>query len=60
VGIIANSQARLSAGVRRLIDDPGVRAAYIKRGREHAAAHHSLRNAQDLVRFLDRYGFSTG
>jgi glycosyltransferase involved in cell wall biosynthesis len=55
VGIAAQSEAGLEAAVRGLIDDPEARAAFARRGFEHAAAHHSLRNAQDLVALLDRY-----
>jgi glycosyltransferase involved in cell wall biosynthesis len=55
VGIAAHSESRLAAAVRELIDNPGVRAAYVARGREHARAHHSLRNAGELVRLLHAY-----
>ena len=30
-----------------------LRAAYAARGRAHASAHHSLRNASDLIRLID-------
>ncbi len=53
VGVAAHSEAGLIAAVRELIDSPELRAAYAARGREHAAAHHSLRNASDLVRLID-------
>jgi glycosyltransferase involved in cell wall biosynthesis len=55
VGITAHSESALVDAVRNLIDNPDVRAAYVKRGRDHAAARHSLRNAQDLVGLIDRY-----
>jgi glycosyltransferase involved in cell wall biosynthesis len=56
VGIAAHSESRLAAAVRELIDNPSVRAAYVARGREHARAHHSLRNSRELVRLLHDYG----
>jgi glycosyltransferase involved in cell wall biosynthesis len=52
VGIAAHSESRLADAVRELIEHPGVRAAYVARGREHARAHHSLRNSQELLRLL--------
>ncbi len=52
VGIIAHSEAGLLAAVRRLLENDELRAAYAKRGREHAIARHSLRNAQELVRLI--------
>jgi glycosyltransferase involved in cell wall biosynthesis len=52
VGIAAHSESGLAAAVRELIDNPGVRAGYVARGREHARAHHSLRNSRELVRLL--------
>jgi glycosyltransferase involved in cell wall biosynthesis len=58
VGIAAHSESGLAAAVRELIDNPSVRAAYAARGREHARAHHSLRNARELVRLLHDYGKS--
>ncbi len=54
VGITAQSPAGLLDAVRRLIEHPEVRAAYIERGRAHATAHHSLRNAEELVGLIDR------
>jgi glycosyltransferase involved in cell wall biosynthesis len=53
VGIAAHSELALLAAVRHLIENPEARAAYAQRGREHAAACHSLRNAQDLIRLID-------
>jgi glycosyltransferase involved in cell wall biosynthesis len=58
VGITAHSESRLAAAVRELIDNPGARAQYVALGREHARAHHSLRNARELVRLLHDYGNS--
>jgi glycosyltransferase involved in cell wall biosynthesis len=52
-GIRAGSEAGLAAAVRTLIDDPKVREDYVKRGREHAAARHSLGNAQALIGLID-------
>jgi glycosyltransferase involved in cell wall biosynthesis len=53
VGVAAHSEAALIAAVRDLLDRPELRAAYAARGREHACAHHSLRNASELVRLID-------
>jgi glycosyltransferase involved in cell wall biosynthesis len=56
VGIAAQSEPALAAAVRGLIDDALRRAAYAQRGRDHALACHSLRNADALVALIDRYG----
>lgn len=53
VGVAAHSEAALFTAVRDLLDSPVLRAAYAARGREHATAHHSLRNASDLIRLID-------
>jgi glycosyltransferase involved in cell wall biosynthesis len=58
VGIAAHSESRLAPAVRELIDNPDLRAAYVARGRAHAQAHHSLRNARELARLLGDYGNS--
>jgi glycosyltransferase involved in cell wall biosynthesis len=58
VGIAAHSELRLAAAVRELIDNPSVRLAYAMRGREHARAHHSLRNSRELIRLLNDCGNS--
>lgn len=55
VGIAAHSESGLAAAVRRLIENPQMRAAYVDRGRDHAVARHSLRNAQELVRLIERW-----
>lgn len=55
VGIVAHSEPALIEAVRGLIDAPAARAAYIRRGREHALENHSLRNAQRLVQLLHGY-----
>ncbi|HEX3846999.1 MAG TPA: glycosyltransferase [Steroidobacteraceae bacterium] len=55
VGIAARSEPGLTAAVRRLIEDPEARAGFVKRGREHAAANHSLRNVERLVGLLGGY-----
>jgi glycosyltransferase involved in cell wall biosynthesis len=52
VGIAARSEAELAAAVRRLIENPAERQALAMRGRDHAAAHHSLDNAKRLARLL--------
>jgi glycosyltransferase involved in cell wall biosynthesis len=54
VGIFARSEEGLVAGVRSLLASPELRSAYASRGRGHAKAHHSLRNAQDLIGLVDR------
>jgi glycosyltransferase involved in cell wall biosynthesis len=53
VGIAAHSESGLIEAVRHLIENPEVRAAYAIRGRHHATACHSLRNAEDLIRLID-------
>ncbi len=55
VGIMAHTEDALFAAVSGLAADPGQRLAYALRGREHAAANHSLRNAEQLVRLLNSY-----
>jgi glycosyltransferase involved in cell wall biosynthesis len=52
VGIIAHSEAGLLAGVRSLLGNDELRAAYAKRGRDYAIACHSLSNARELVRLI--------
>jgi glycosyltransferase involved in cell wall biosynthesis len=59
VGTVAHSESGLAAAVRDWIDNPDVRSAYARRGREHATAHHSLRNAQQLQRLLHSYGHAS-
>jgi glycosyltransferase involved in cell wall biosynthesis len=56
VGIAAQSEAGLIAAVRHLVDNPATLSEYVKRGREHAAAHHSLENTQRLVKLIETYG----
>jgi glycosyltransferase involved in cell wall biosynthesis len=51
-GIVAHSESGLRDAVRGLIEDEGARAEYVRRGREHANTHHSMRNAQRMVAFL--------
>ena len=52
VGILAHTEAGLLAAVRSLLENDGLRTAYAKRGQDHAIEHHSLRNAQELVRLI--------
>ena len=52
VGIAAHSESELLAAVRDLVENPELRAAYALRGRSHAAACHSLRNVDDLIRLI--------
>jgi glycosyltransferase involved in cell wall biosynthesis len=59
LGIVAHSESGLAAAVRHWIDNPDVRSAYVRRGREHATAHHSLRNVQQLQRLLHSYGHAS-
>jgi glycosyltransferase involved in cell wall biosynthesis len=54
VGILAQSESGLGVAVRRLIEGPTCREAYVARGREHALAQHSLRNTQELIDLIDR------
>jgi glycosyltransferase involved in cell wall biosynthesis len=54
VGIIAKSESELAAAVSDLVANTELRASYVKRGHDHASCNHSLRNAQDLVRLIDR------
>jgi glycosyltransferase involved in cell wall biosynthesis len=53
VGIAARTEEGLQAGVRGLIQDPAARLILAERGRRHAAAHHSLANAGELIRLID-------
>jgi glycosyltransferase involved in cell wall biosynthesis len=55
VGIAAHSESELTAAVRSLIEDPERRSAYATRGRDHAMARHSLRNAEELVHLIDSW-----
>jgi glycosyltransferase involved in cell wall biosynthesis len=55
VGIAAHSEPELFKAVRTLIEKPDVRAGYALRGRHHATACHSLRNAEDEVRLIDSW-----
>jgi glycosyltransferase involved in cell wall biosynthesis len=59
-GIAAQSESGLETAVAKLLDDPDTRAAYARRGREHAAAHHSLGNVQQLVDLIGNYGARGG
>jgi glycosyltransferase involved in cell wall biosynthesis len=53
LGIAAPSEEGLVEAVRYLIENADARADYGLRGRKHATANHSLRNAEDLVRVID-------
>jgi glycosyltransferase involved in cell wall biosynthesis len=53
LGIAAQSEEGLVEAVRYLIENADARADYALRGRKHATANHSLRNAEDLVRVID-------
>jgi len=41
-------------------DEPDLRAGYVLRGREHAAASHSLRNAEEEVRLIESWRRKAG
>ena len=55
VGIAAQSEPDLLQAVRRLLENAPLRNDYARRGREHAAAHHSLRNAQELIGLMEAW-----
>jgi glycosyltransferase involved in cell wall biosynthesis len=55
VGIAAQTEDGLEAALRRLIDDRQLLAGYANRGREHAAAHHSLANTARLLQLIRTY-----
>jgi glycosyltransferase involved in cell wall biosynthesis len=55
VGILAQSEPGMLQAVRSLIDHPDIRAAYVKRGKDHALAIHSPQNTQALIGLVDRY-----
>ncbi len=55
VGIAARSEPELFAAVRTLVEKPDVRASYALRGHQHAAASHSMRNAEEEVRLIDSW-----
>jgi glycosyltransferase involved in cell wall biosynthesis len=59
VGIAAHTEQELAAAVRMLIERPELRASYAARGREHASANHSLRNAEQQVRLIDSWRSKT-
>jgi glycosyltransferase involved in cell wall biosynthesis len=54
-GIAAQSEAGLTEAVRTLLDHPEVRAGFVRRGRDHAAAQHSLQNVQTLAELIRSY-----
>lgn len=60
VGIAAHSESELVAAVRSLIEKPDMRASYALRGRQHAAARHSLSNAEELARLIDSWRRKVG
>jgi hypothetical protein len=45
----------LTEAVRTLIDHPDVRAGFVQRGRDHAAAQHSLQNVRTLMQLIASY-----
>lgn len=58
LGILAHTECGLQQAVRSLIESAELRSAYAARGRQHAAARHSLHNAQDLVQLIDGHSGS--
>jgi glycosyltransferase involved in cell wall biosynthesis len=54
-GIAARSESGLTEAVRTLIDHPDVRAGFVQRGRDHAAAQHSLQNVRTLMQLIASY-----
>ena len=55
VGIAAQSETGLAAAVGSLIDNPELRAGFVRRGREYAATHHSLKNVEKLLQLIRSY-----
>jgi len=55
IGVCAHTEAGLEAAVRTLLDDPTALSGYGKRGREYAAAHHSLDNVRRLVDLIQTW-----
>jgi glycosyltransferase involved in cell wall biosynthesis len=53
LGIAAQSEGGLVEAVRHLIENADARTDYALRGRKHAIANHSLRNAESLVQLID-------
>jgi glycosyltransferase involved in cell wall biosynthesis len=60
VGIAAGSESELAAAVRTLTDKADVLAGYVLRGRDHATANHSLRNAEEEVRLIESWRRKAG
>ena len=60
VGIAARSESELAAAVRTLTDNADVRAGFVSRGRDHATANHSLRNAEEQVRLIESWRRKAG
>jgi glycosyltransferase involved in cell wall biosynthesis len=55
LGIVCgNSSERLAAAVRSLITDPAMRGRYAAKARGYALSRHSLANAEQLARLLNR------
>jgi glycosyltransferase involved in cell wall biosynthesis len=54
-GIAAQSESGLTEAVRNLIDHPDIRAGFVQRGRDHAAAQHSLQNVRTLMQLIASY-----
>jgi glycosyltransferase involved in cell wall biosynthesis len=55
VGIVAHAERELAQAVRGLIDRPDIREGFAERGFRHAEAHHSIRNAEELIGLIARY-----
>jgi glycosyltransferase involved in cell wall biosynthesis len=53
LGIAAQSEGGLVEAVRHLIENADARSDYALRGRKHAIANHSLRNAESLMQLIE-------
>jgi glycosyltransferase involved in cell wall biosynthesis len=55
VGIAAQTEEGLAVAVESLLDQKNLLAEYVKRGRDHAFARHSLDNATRLAGLLESF-----
>jgi glycosyltransferase involved in cell wall biosynthesis len=60
VGIRTRTESDLETVVGKLLDDADLRAAYARRGREHATARHSLDNVRQLIELIGSYANRAG
>ena len=54
IGVHAGTEDRLIEAVRMMVSNQVTRGEYALRARAYAMQHHSLRNAEALVRLIDR------